>query len=158
MIESILTALQQSQLALAVAHSNHLFAAGLQIVHVVGLILLTASVVLINIRAQGQGLAAYEAGPIVRETARLLWLGLALVAASGALIFAASAVRYANNSAFECKIVLLLAAVWLQWQADRRLVPVGAGAPAPQSARWLAAGAALAWVGVAGAGRAIGYI
>jgi hypothetical protein len=151
-------ALQQSALAHAVAHSNHLVGAGLQIVHVIGLILLLASVVLLNLRANGLGLRQQAAGPVVHETARLLWTGLALAGASGTLIFLSSAVRYVDNAAFDWKVVLLGTALVLQIAADRGLRTVEAGSAASLRGKALAAGAALAWLGVASAGRAIGYI
>lgn len=151
-------ALQNSAPARVVAQSNHLVGAGLQIIHVSGLILLLASVVLLNLRASGLGLRQQSAGLVVRETARLLWLGLALAAGSGVLIFLSSAVRYVDNAAFDCKVVFLAIAVLLQIAALRYLPKAPAGSAASLGGRILAAGAGLSWIGAAGAGRAIGYI
>lgn len=158
MDHTIFLMLQNSSLGRAVAHANHLVGASLQIVHVTGLILLLASVVLLNLRASGLGLRQQPARTVVRETARLLWIGLALAAGSGALIFVSSAVRYVGNAAFDWKVLFLAIAVALQVAALRGTIDVQAGSPASIGGRVLAGGAALAWLGVAGAGRAIGYI
>lgn len=150
--------LQDTSIAQGVAHSHHLVGAGLQIVHVLGMLLLLASVLLLNLRAFGAGLRQTTAAPIVQETSRLLWFGLGLAAASGGLIFVSGAVRYVQNSAFDWKVALLAGAITLQLAALRTLVGVPAGEPAPALSRWLSASAGLLWFGVSGAGRAIGYI
>jgi hypothetical protein len=148
--------LQATELAQAVAKSNHLVGAGLQIVHIVGLVLLLASVLLIDLRALGLVLRRQTLAEVGKETTRLLWLGLALAAISGSLIFITSAARYVDNGAFDLKIALLLSALVVQLAIQRKwstAATVDAAAP-----RAAAALSLLLWFGVAGAGRAIGYI
>jgi hypothetical protein len=152
----VFQALQASALAQAVAKSNHLVGAGLQIVHITGLLLLLAGVLLIDLRALGLVLRGQSLRTLGAETSRVLWLGLGLAAASGALIFLTSAVRYAGNGAFELKIALLLAAIGVQYLVQRRVFAREDGNPA--AVRSAAILSLVLWFGVAAAGRAIGYI
>lgn len=156
MAAGLFAEIQSSPIAQAVAKSNHLVGAALQIVHIAGLLLLLASVVLVGLRAYGLGLARQTPADIARGTARLFWTGLVLAAGSGALIFASSAVRYADNGAFDLKIGLLVLAVAAQVALLHRL-RTGPAEP-PVATRLVAGVAVLLWFGVAGSGRAIGYI
>lgn len=148
--------LQASGLAQAVAKSNHLVGAGLQIAHIAGLLLLLSSALLIDLRALGLVLRGQSLPALGAEVTRVLWLGLGLAAVSGGLIFLSSAVRYAGSSAFDLKVVLLVLAVVVQFSAQRWLFA------RENSGVFAVRGAALLslalWFGVAGAGRAIGYV
>jgi hypothetical protein len=155
---SLFVRLQKSAFAQAIAHTDHLVGAGLQIAHVVGLILVLAGVVLLSLRATGLGLRNQPGDAIARDTGRLIWTGFALAASSGVLMFVASAVRYATNEAFECKLVLLGAAIGLQFLANRRVALIAPGEAASWPARAVVTGASLLWLGAATSGRAIGYL
>lgn len=152
----LLHAVQTSSLAVAVAKSNHLVGAGLQIVHITGLLMLLASALLIDLRALGLVLREQSLRVVSADASRLLWLGLALAAASGSLIFIASAVRYAGNGAFDVKIALLAAAIVVQLAAHRWLFARDGSSRG--AVRLTAVLSLILWFGVAGAGRAIGYI
>lgn len=156
MPSSIFGALQASGVAQAVAKSNHLVGAGLQIVHVLGLLLLLASVLLISLRAFELVLRRQSLAEVGAQSARLLWVGMALASLSGGLIFLSSAVRYAGNSAFDLKVAFLVAAIILQIITHRSVIV--ATPPRPLAVKSTAALSLLLWFGVAVAGRAIGYI
>lgn len=156
MIPSFLQTLQASGIAQAVAKSNHLVGAGLQIVHITGLLLLLASAVLIDLRALGLVLRGHSLRALGSEASRVLWLGLIVAVASGGLIFVASAVRYAGNSAFDLKIVLLALAIAVQLGAQRWLF--SREDSDALAVRGVAVLSLALWFAVAGAGRAIGYI
>lgn len=148
--------LQASAVAQAVAKSNHLVGAALQVAHILGLLLLLASVLLLTLRAFGLGRPRLPAGPLVADTRRLFWIGFILMATSGSLIFLSSAIRYSTNAAFELKVLLLVAAIIAQLAAQRRLSREDSdGHPGARGAAVLTL---VLWFGVAGAGRAIGYI
>lgn len=152
----ILTQIQNSALAHAVSKSNHLVGAGLQIVHVLGFVVLLASLVLINLRLLGLALARQTVPQVSAEASRLIWWGLGLAVASGILMFIASPALYYFKPVFKSKLLLLVVAVAFQWLLYRRVVAVDA--PAPGAARASVALSLLLWFGVGLAGRAIGFV
>src|SRR5262245_20387024 len=99
----VLTAIQDSALAHAISKPNHLVAAGLQVVHVMGLILFLASLVLIALRLSGLVFVRQEVAQVANDVSRLMWLGLALTAISGTLMFIATPKLYFYNGAFALK-------------------------------------------------------
>lgn len=155
-LHNLLLALQNSALAHAVSKADHLVGAGLQIVHVLGFVLLLASVVLLGLRLAGRAFAGQRPAALYRDTAPLLWLGLALTVVSGVLMFAASPVLYAYKPIFSIKLGLLLAALVIHLLLIRpalRNDPPHAPLATPRAALALAA-----WFGVGVAGRIIGFV
>ena len=152
----VLTAIQNSAVAHAVSKSNHMVGAGLQIVHVLGFILLLASIVLISLRLLGLAFAQQPISKVGRDATRLIWLGLVLTVASGTLMFVSSPRMYYYNPAFELKMLLLIAAVLVQALLLRRVS--ANDSPTPTLARTTVALSLASWFGVGLAGRIIGFI
>jgi hypothetical protein len=152
----ILTAIQNNSFARAITKSNHLVIAALQIVHVVGLVLLLASLVLMSLRLLGLVLTEQPAVRVTRELAILLRSGLALTVISGCLMFLTGPRHYFYNSAFELKMGLLLAAVTVQFTLFRRIVAINPRHPLV--AKLAVVLSLLLWFGVSIAGRAIGFV
>ena len=152
----ILDAIQDSPIAHAISKTDHLVAAGLQIVHVLGLIFFLASLVLISLRAVGWALADQPIPQVVRDTSRLMWAGLFLTALSGTLMFIATPKLYFFNWAFALKMGLLVLAVIVQVTLFR-----GIAKRDEPSLRFVRASVALcvaSWFSVAMAGRMIGFV
>jgi len=154
--DSILTQLQTSALGHAISKSHHLVGAGLQIVHVVAFMLLLASLVLISLRLLGLAFRHQPLQHVARDATRLIWLGLALTIISGSLMFIASPKLYFHNSAFALKMLLLLAAVFVQLTLVRKVAH--STMPHAVFTRASVSIALLLWFGVAFAGRIIGFI
>jgi len=152
----LLTALENSALAHAISKTDHLVAAGLQIIHVLGLIFFLASLVLISLRAIGWALADHSIADVARDTSRLLWIGLGLTVLSGTLMFIATPRLYYFNWAFGAKMALLAVAVLVQATLFRRVA--NAEAPTPAFARASIGLSVACWFGVAMAGRMIGFV
>lgn len=152
----ILTALQNSALGHAIGKSNHLVGATAQIFHVLGFVLLLASLVLLNLRLAGIALKSQSIPQLSREPIRLIWLGLASAVISGILMFVSAPLLYWANPAFILKLWLLAGAVLLQVTLYRRVV--SQEAPNPLLAKAAIAFSLLLWFGVGVAGRAIGFI
>lgn len=129
---------------------------GIQIGHVLGLILLLTALVLANLRLLGWGLRGLPLRQVVQSTRRALWLGLALAIGSGSLLFLSAPVLYAANSAFVPKMLLLFTALIVQASLYRRAT--ASEAPAPLLARSTAVLSLSLWFGVGLAGRAIGFV
>ena len=152
----VLTAIQNSAVAHAVSKSNHMVGAGLQIFHVLGFILLLASIVLISLRLLGLAFAQQPISKVGRDATRLIWIGLVLTVASGTLMFVSSPRMYYYNPAFELKMLLLVVAVLVQVLLLRRVS--ASDSPTPVLVRTTVALSLASWFGVGLAGRIIGFI
>jgi len=155
-IARVLTAIQNSTVAHAISKSNHMVAASLQIVHVIGFILLLSSIVLISLRLLGLAFTQQPISKVGRDSTRLIWIGLALTVASGTLMFVSSPRLYYYNPAFELKMLLLIAAVLIQVLLLRRVS--ASDSPTPALVRTTVALSLVSWFGVGLAGRIIGFI
>jgi hypothetical protein len=152
----VLTAIQNSAIAHVVSKSNHMVGAGLQIFHVLGFILLLASIVLISLRLLGLAFAQQPISKVGRDATRLIWIGLVLTVVSGTLMFVSSPRMYYYNPAFELKMLLLVAAVLVQVLLLRRIC--ASDSPPPALVRTTVALSLASWFGVGLAGRIIGFI
>lgn len=152
----ILTWIQDSALAHAISKTDHLVGAGLQVVHVMGLVALLASLVLIGLHLLGLAFKHHPTVEIAKESTRLVWLGLILTALSGTMMFIATPTLYFYNSAFRLKMALFLVAVIVQLALFRRASTPGGSTPAFAKASVVVSLAA--WFSVAMAGRMIGFI
>ena len=152
----VLTQIQNSALAHLISKSNHLVAAGLQIVHVLGFIILLAALVLISLRLLGWALQQQPVIEVAEDASRLIWLGLGLAVGSGTLMFIASPKLYYYKWAFELKMVLLVVAVIIQVTLFRKVA--ASETPDPTLARTSVALSLIAWFSIGLAGRIIGFV
>jgi hypothetical protein len=152
----VLTAIQNSAVAHAISKTNHLVGAGLQIIHVMGLILFLASLVLISLRLLGWVFAQQSVPQIAAEASRLMWVGLGLTALSGTLIFIATPKLYFYNWAFGLKMLLVVFAVIVQAALFRKVANSDSSNPA--FAKTSVVLSLTCWFAVAFAGRMIGFV
>lgn len=152
----VLSWLQDSALAHAISKTDHLVGAGLQIIHVMGLVALLASLVLISLHLLGLAFKQQPTTDIAKEATKLVWLGLALTALSGTLMFIATPKLYFYNPAFQLKMGLFLVAVIVQLALFRKAAKQTT--PSPAFARASVSISLAAWFSVAMAGRMIGFI
>jgi uncharacterized membrane protein YcfT len=148
--------LQESWLARAVSESSFLVGAGLQIVHISGLFLLFAAVVLISLRLLGLILRDHPVTLLSRAVTRFIWTGLALAFTSGLLMFMTTPARYALSQLFLLKMGFFVVGVLLQLLLFR---PVAARDFPPAGLARVTVFASLGvWLVVAWAGRFIGFV
>ena len=152
----ILASIDHSAFARLISKSNHMVIASLQIFHVLGLLMLLSSLLLMSLRLLGVTLEQAPVPQVTRLPTRLFWLGVTLTIASGLLMFIGSPAHYFYNPAFDLKMMLLLAAVTVQFVLFRRVAALDA--PPPALARWSVLLSLLLWFGVGVAGRAIGFV
>jgi hypothetical protein len=148
--------IQTSRLAHAIAESNHMLVASLQIVHVFGFIFLLAPLILISLRVFGWVLRDQCLDDVLGQAKKLSWLGLAMAVTSGLLMFLSAPLHYYSNWAFDAKIRLMLVALFIYV-----IFFIGiARRPSshPRLARLTICLSILAWVAVCMAGRAIGFV
>ncbi len=130
----------------------------LQSLHILAIAFVFSASLLLGLRSFGRLGAQW---PLARWNAglsRRLWLGLALAAASGALLVLAEPQRELLSPVFQLKLLLLLPTVVLAAALARRLAAEGPQ-PSAASAATRAAAAALVllWLLIIVAGRWIAY-
>jgi hypothetical protein len=148
--------LQNTAPGLALRGASPALILAIQIGHVLGLILLLTTLLMVNLRLLGWGLARQPLHLLVQSTRWSLRLGLVLAIGSGALLYLSAPVSYIANPAFVPKMVLLLAALVLQASLYRTVIRrdnVG-----PLLARGSAVLSLTLWFSVGLAGRAIGFV
>lgn len=130
-------------------------------VHVLSLALMAGTIAVVDLRVLGVVLRHTPAVRVERQITPLTWLGFAVMAASGALLFIAEAADLKHNPAFLTKVALLILAgvnmAIFQWHSRPRLAGLGAASRAPLAARLGAAASLALWACVIVAGRAIAY-
>ena len=129
---------------------------GIQLGHVLGLILLLTALVIVNLRLLGVGLRLQSLPQVVRSTRWALWLGLTLTIGSGVLLFLSAPVHYAGNAAFVPKMALLATALFIQFTLYR--FTTSRASPSPALARTTGVLSLTLWFAVGLFGRAIGFV
>ena len=154
-----LVALEQSGLALAIRQSTWAYPAA-NVGHIVALTLFAGSVAIMDMRLLGAFAAAPPAA-VVRPARRMAMLGLALMALTGFMLFAAEASHVATNGVFQVKAGLIalgiLNALLIAGPALSKIADMPAGAALPARVRLAAVASLLIWVSVAACGRLIAY-
>jgi hypothetical protein len=147
--------LQHTQLASYIGRQDQMFGAVAQMVHIVGLILVLAPILLISLRLFGTGLVCQTPAQLARATAPFIWTGLVLLALSGIVILLPTAAHYYPNPIFRFKFILLGVAIVFHLTWYRKVVyGVSSGSLINGSTAILAL---VLWFGVAYSGRFIGF-
>jgi len=152
---SVFDQLQNSDIATLISRQDHLFGAGAQLLHISGLILVLASILIVSLRLLGLGLVQVPLPRLVKATAQFIWIGLALLAVSGVIIFLPAADHYYPNPVFWLKFGLLAFAIVLHLTWYRRVTKQES--VKPFIARSTAAVLLTTWFGIAYAARFIGF-
>jgi len=95
----------------------------IQSIHLTGIALLVGSIILVDMRVLGYALRRRSVAEISRSLSPWIWVGLAIMLATGPLLFGADVVRYSRNPAFLVKMVTLLAALIFHFTVHHRSEP-----------------------------------
>jgi hypothetical protein len=155
-IDAVLTAIQNSVIAHAISKSNHLVAAALQIIHVLGFVVLLAALMLLSLRLLNVALKQQPVAQVSKDATKLIWTGLGVAVISGTLMFVSSPKLYFFKEVFALKMLLLIVAVIVQVTLFR--AAVADKDRKPSLARIGVALSLLCWFGTGVAGRAIGFM
>ena len=127
--------------------------------HAVGMAIVVGILTMIYLRVLGYGKGVGLAQ--LRRLSALAWVGFAINAVSGLMLFAGNARRLAETTAFQVKLVFIVVggvSIWLLWRelnsAPDTLGPDGA---ATQPAKAVAIVSLIVWLAAIVAGRTIGY-
>jgi hypothetical protein len=135
--------------------TTHGAIADIQVVHILALATLFALALNLSLRIAGRGLTRESTPSLARRFIPAIWICLAFLLLSGALLIVAEPGRAIFNRVFYTKMCLVLVAVaftfWLSYLAQPR-----EGRPTRLHAA-AAAGYMLLWIGVIVAGRFIAY-
>ena len=124
-------------------------------VHVLALVLLLGGIGLVDLRMIGL-FRTLPMEPLGRALVPIAATGVAILAASGSVLFAADAESLATGGTFRLKLILIAVAL-ANVALFRLLFGAVASDPPPLTARLLALASLLLWTSVAICGRMIAY-
>jgi len=157
----ILTFLHETPVGAWVRSSENAFPAA-EVVHVIGIALLFGTIAIVDLRLIGVVGRTRPAKAVMKDCLPWTWLGFAIAASSGLLMFLSNAELYGVNTEFRIKMVLLaLAGVnMLVFEFIlRRDIAVWSEDPAavPMAARLSAIVSIGLWISVVTYGRWVGF-
>lgn len=129
----------------------------IQSFHLFGLTLVLGTTAVFNVRLLGLGLRKIAMPAIANQLWRWAVGGLLLSVATGILVFIPDPARYAANTAFKTKLVILLAAILFHFTVFRKVIR-SSTPPAPGRAKAVAALSLTLWFCTGWAGRAIAFL
>jgi uncharacterized protein DUF6644 len=129
----------------------------IQSLHLFGLTLVLGTTLVFNLRLLGLGLRKIAMRTIYEQLWRLAVGGLLLSVATGILVFIPDPARYAANTAFKTKLVILVIAILYHFTIFRNGIRANPS-PAPRWAAVIAAVSLTLWFSVGWAGRAIAFL
>jgi hypothetical protein len=132
-----------------------------QSVHIVGVCVVFASTMMINLRLLGVGATGRTISQLCGHLLPWIWRGLALLLVTGTIQLIAEPVRQLVTPAFGAKMFMLVIAVTITFVFGRT-VRVNAlrwdnAATRPTSARVFAVVSSVLWIAIIVCGRLIGY-
>jgi len=128
-----------------------------QSVHLVGIIVLLATIVMLALRLAGLAMTDWSLPWLERQLKPWGTGALTLVLLSGALIFVGTPSKYLNSNPFRVKMVLLALAILFHVGVVRRLIVVEPGARFRRHVVVAAVSVSM-WFLVGWAGRAIAFV
>jgi hypothetical protein len=150
--------LSGTSLARWVNESETIFGySGILFLHTLGLAVTVGASVVVDLRLLGA--ASRISVSALLPVFRYMWVGFAVNALSGAMLFAADAPRKAANPLFEFKLALIALGVTVMALMERRLLQAETGTLADSQPRLnlLAIASLLIWAAAIAAGRMVAY-
>jgi hypothetical protein len=141
-----------------ILRNSHYAIPVIQAFHLLGITLLLSSVVILNLRLLRLGLTGIRLQVIARQVWSWGTAGLILAAVSGFFVFLPDPARYAANTSFVVKMIVLPSAILFQYTVYRRTVQAEAAAQSGERHVILPLLSLCLWFGVGWAGRAIAFL
>lgn len=159
-IDTTLSALEQSTVAIAIAESPWMFPT-LETVHVLALAIVVGSIWMVDARLLGWGSRSRSIREVTATVLPWTWCAFGVALLSGSLMFTSHAVKYFGLWPFKVKMLcMLLAALNMlafHFVTARDVAAWDHGKP-PLAAKGAGAASMLIWVIVVGTGRWIGFL
>lgn len=152
--------LYDSPLATAIRESDNLFPI-LQTFHILGTIALAGTIAIVDLRLLNVAFRRETPAAIAESLLPITWIGFAIMAVSGGLLFAAQSAKIYANVFLRVKLLLLALAianvVLFHSTTYRQVRAWGGTVPPPTSARAFALLSLVLWTAVIVTGRFIAY-
>lgn len=152
--------MNDSSIGTRIRESDNLFSV-IETIHVLGIVSMAGTIAIADLRLLGLALKQIPASEVVSSLTRITWLGFAVMAVSGALLFSAEAAKLYASTPFRIKLSLLgLAAAnagLFHHTTYRRVKCWDTARATPPGARIAAACSLALWSAVIVCGRAIAY-
>ena len=129
-----------------------------QSVHLVGLTMLLASILVVNLRLAEVSMMDWSLPAVDRQLRPMAWGALTLVLISGVLMFLGNPPKYLANPAFEFKMACLALAMLCQFGLFRRVFRSEPGVRSRSINIVIAVVSLTLWFSVGWAGRAIAFV
>ncbi|HEX7874049.1 MAG TPA: DUF6644 family protein [Sphingobium sp.] len=156
----IMQGLEATSVATAVRESAWLFPV-IETLHVMAIVLVVGTIWIVDLRIMGLASATSSIGRILTSTLPATWGSFGVALATGVLMFISSAVIYADNLAFQLKMLLLLFAgtnmLLFHWYTRKGLHQWDSVQTPPSYMRIAGGASFVFWTGVVVAGRWIGF-
>ena len=161
LVQPIIHAIYEAPFSTSIRESEWTFPI-IQTFHILGIFLFYGAIALVDLRILGVALREKSADAVANALLPMSWVGFAVMAISGGLLFAAQADKIYTNAFLIAKFALIIFAginlVAFHATSGRSIaVWGGEGGLAPLSARAGAAASFLLWTAVVIAGRFIAY-
>jgi K+ transporter len=159
-LAQLLHALNETAFSTRLRESDWTFSI-IETVHVLSITVMAGTIALVDLRLLGVLFRRQRVSRVTVQVTPVTWVGFALMAASGTLLFIAQPEKNAANPAFQVKLVLLLAAA-INLAVFHRLVFRNVGAwddrpTPPRTAQVCGAVSLLLWATIIVLGRIIAY-
>ena len=133
----------------------------LEVLHVIAISTVFGSVAIVDLRLLGLASTTYPVSRLTRSMLPMTWIGFGFALVTGTLLFSSQPINYFENTAFRCKMLLLIAAglnmAVFHLLTMRGLPLWDRDAPTPMAARVAGGLSILIWVLIVGFGRWIGF-
>lgn len=160
-IQSLAETLEATSFSVYLAESAWAFPT-VETIHVIFLVLVVGSIYLVDLRLVGLAPRTRSVRALTHDLLPLTWIGFALAALTGAMMFVSRATSYIENTAFLIKVVLLVLAaanmLFFHFGAYRTVAAWDVDVMPPPLARLAGALSLLLWTAVIVAGRWIGFL
>lgn len=140
----------------AIRDSNWLFPA-IESVHLLGLAVIGGAVLVVNLRLLGFGLGRQPVAQLWRDTRPWLMGSLAVMLASGLMLFTSESIKLYYHEAFWVKMSSLLLSILFTFTVVRKVALADPGRVRPLWSRVVGLVSIVLWSGVGVGGRWIGF-
>lgn len=160
-IQSLLQALQDTSLASFIRESGSAFPT-LESIHVIGIAIVYGTIAVVDLRLLGVASHRRSALRLIQDLLPFTWVAFVVCVITGLLMFCANGTTYVQNTAFLCKMGLLMLAglnmAIFHLGVFRRIAEWDVTLPPPTKARFAGLSSIVLWAGVVFMGRWIAFI
>ena len=153
-IDRIFDWLQATAIAVTIRENDILFP-WIECIHVLAIVLVVGTILTVDLRLLGVASRDRPVTVLLREVLPCTWTAFGVAAVSGSLLFSSNATKYAHNTFFQLKMMLLVIAA--ANMGIFHVIGAHKRGQAPLSIRAAGAISLVVWVAIIVCGRWIGF-